>query len=301
MNKITVTIGITAYNEARNISQLLSSIAIQRATNYSLQQILLICDKCTDNTAQLARAFRNRKLKVVETKTRQGQNACLNIILSQNRSDILVLIDADMVLKGTVALATMVEPFLNDSNVGLVTANTLPLPAQNFLEDSINNYVIARNELQRKFDFGNTLFVAHGFLAYSKSFLKHFTLPAEVLNHDAFSYLACIKAGWNHVYRPRCIAWYRSVSTLPDHLRQSERHRVGGLQLYNYFDAALIQTHMHIPMYINLLLLKYQLIHNPIGYLLLKTLNMYCMNLAKRKTKNYSNIWAPITTSKSLI
>ena len=53
--KLTVTIGIPAYNEQENISCLLRSIIKQKAWSYRLQSVVVVCDGSTDGTLGKAR------------------------------------------------------------------------------------------------------------------------------------------------------------------------------------------------------------------------------------------------------
>jgi glycosyltransferase involved in cell wall biosynthesis len=53
----TLTIGISAHNEEKNISSLLESIFAQKQRNYVLENIYVVCDGCTDNTESVVRNY----------------------------------------------------------------------------------------------------------------------------------------------------------------------------------------------------------------------------------------------------
>ena len=48
--KLTVTIGIPAYNEEANVRNLLVSLLAQKETNFKLQEIIVVSDGSTDKT-----------------------------------------------------------------------------------------------------------------------------------------------------------------------------------------------------------------------------------------------------------
>lgn len=298
---LKVVVGIPAYNEEKNISNLLSSLLHQKEEEFTISKIIVACDGCTDKTVSKVKQFKDSRIHLIDSKKRVSQNLRIIQILSHNKSDILVLIDADMILKDKDTIRRLVQPIIRDNKVGLVTANTIPVSARTFIEDAINNYILARQKLQNYFDFGKTIYVAHGFLAYSSGFLQSFTLPRGIINYDAYSYIACVSSGWKHRYVHSAVAYYRSVQTAEDLILQSTRHQAGGSQLYQYFDHKLLNKYFFIPLRVNWRLFLYQIIHNPAGYITLKTLNLLSWYKSKVGKNRFNVMWNHATTSKSPI
>jgi glycosyltransferase involved in cell wall biosynthesis len=56
-NKLTVTIGIPAYNEEKSISNLLDSIIEQTQKDYVLEKVIVACDGCTDKTSEVVSEY----------------------------------------------------------------------------------------------------------------------------------------------------------------------------------------------------------------------------------------------------
>src|SRR5438477_656058 len=121
MKKISVTVAIPAYNEEKNIVSLLQSIKKQKAINYKVDRILVYSDGGTDRTVQLIR--RNFKsVKIFDFRENLGKNERLNQIFRENRSDVLVQLDADIHIKDDFVFENLVKPFLTHSNLGISCA-----------------------------------------------------------------------------------------------------------------------------------------------------------------------------------
>ena len=99
MNKLSLTIGIPAYNEEANIKGLILSIFEQEARTYSLEKIIVVVDACTDNTLDEILKIKNGKIQLIVNNQRKGKAYGLNVITRETNSDILVHFDADILLK----------------------------------------------------------------------------------------------------------------------------------------------------------------------------------------------------------
>src|SRR3989304_6639199 len=97
MKNFSVTVAISALNEAHNITAFLRSVLSQKEEGFVLEKILIISDGSTDQTAELARALNSDKIEVRKYGERIGKSSRLNEIYKDLRSDILVQSDADVV------------------------------------------------------------------------------------------------------------------------------------------------------------------------------------------------------------
>jgi len=297
---LTVTIGIPAYNEEKNIGNLLKSLLKQKEKTMEIKEIIVVSDGSTDNTVTIIRSFKDTRIHCIDGHLRIGQTSRLNQLFNEVKTDILVVIDADTICKDLLTIERLASGFKKNKNVGLVAGNTQPLPARTFIEKAVNNYIYARNSISDKFDFGKTGYSTHGFLAYSKKILENFHIPPDVLSGDAFSYLTCITSDFKHVYMENAIVYYRMAGSASDYFRQMTRYITGGYQLQGYFDKNLVINAIKLPLHVNLQIMMYQLRKNPIGYIILKLLTLACFFYCKRKCKSYNVTWSPIATSKSL-
>mgnify|MGYP000995059476 CR=1 FL=1 len=100
-NKLSLTIGITAFNEAKNIGNILRSIAEQNKKYYVLKALYVVNDGSTDETAKIVRREKatNSKIKFISDGKRLGKCMRLNQLYKMNASDVLITFDADIILK----------------------------------------------------------------------------------------------------------------------------------------------------------------------------------------------------------
>lgn len=298
--KLTVSIGIPAYNEEQNIRNLLLSVCNQNGNNMEIKEIIILSDGSKDKTVQLAKSVNDRRIKVIEYTKRKGKPTVLNRLFKIFKGDVLVIIDADLILNDELTIEKLTSIFHNDKTVGIVTGGTKPLPAKKFLEGAINNYISARNALFDKYSIQDSAYAARGFIAYSRKFLNNFVLPEEILNDDAYSWFYCSRSNYKVHHEREATIWYRSAQSVEDHINQSTRHLTGGVQLYKYFGKEIIDKGFRLPKMALIKIMLYQLLRNPIGYVFLKALNIYCHFRSKSLMDKIDNKWDVITTSKNL-
>lgn len=300
LNKLTVTIGIPAYNEEKNIGNLLKSILKQKEKIIKIKEIYVISDGSTDDTVIIAKSIKDPRIQIIDDKKRLGQPFRIQELLQRFKSDYLVLLDADLIMKDANVIQHLIKKIASGKNVGLAAAHMRPTSPKTFLESAINNYRYAREAVESEFSFGKRVWSAHGCVVYSKEFGKSLYIPQHILSVDSFSYYSCVVRGYKHEYAKNAIVLYRSPQTLRDHISQATRHYVGGLQLYDYFDKRMIEKEKFVPTSINIKLMLYQLFHNPLGYLFLKLVNMYCLYKSKQTILSADSKWRVVLSTKRI-
>jgi len=109
----TVTVGIPAHNKEGNIEALLTALMAQEQVNFILKDIIVVLDRCTDRTEAIVRNFmRDHPLISLMNDGRQiGKVGRLNELYQQNKSDLLLTIDADVLPATSKEIALLVENF----------------------------------------------------------------------------------------------------------------------------------------------------------------------------------------------
>ena len=87
-NKISVSIGIPAYNEAENIENLLLNLISQEIRHpFKLNKVYIVASGCTDDTEQIVEDLK-KKYDIIDLlceEERRGKASALNIILDYTK------------------------------------------------------------------------------------------------------------------------------------------------------------------------------------------------------------------------
>ncbi len=110
-----VSVVIPALNEEETIFEIVSILA---GINI-LDEIIVVCDGCTDNTAALARAA---GAEVVELAQNVGKGGAMMAGVRAARNDVVLFLDADLIGLTSESVVNLVNPVLRgkaDMTVGI--------------------------------------------------------------------------------------------------------------------------------------------------------------------------------------
>ncbi|OGK23479.1 hypothetical protein A3A46_03485 [Candidatus Roizmanbacteria bacterium RIFCSPLOWO2_01_FULL_37_13] len=299
MLKVAVTVGIPAYNEEKNIKNLLLSILSQEEKGYFIKKIIVVSDGSTDETVKRAKEIKDERLEVISKKKRVGKSTHLNYLFRNLDTDILVLFDADVTLADRFTLQYLIQPMLEDENVGLVGGCPVQFRAKNFLEKAINVGYETYKEMRLKIKQGNNLYCCIGqILALSKTFAKQTVVPKDVMCNDTFLYLACLANKFKFMHIDEARVWYRAPKKLDDHIKQSERFAIARARLTELF-GKLAKEEYKIPKKLYYIYLIKGFLRAPLHSSLLFILNSYSGLLAAKESYKFNAAW-PIAWSTKL-
>lgn len=217
-SKTTVSVGIAAYNEGKNIANILRDVLSQTETNWTLKEVLVYCDGCADNTVEQVNSIKDKRVKAIVGIERKGKYFGMNTIYDAFSGDILIALDADIRMGSLNVLDAMVQPF-KDNNVMLVAGNSRPYDPQTFVERGVFS-TFKVFSASRSLRTGNTVFGCTGAcLGFRKNFIKTTKLK-KVINEDAYLYFACISKGYSFRYIKDAVVYYKLPKNFPDYLRQ---------------------------------------------------------------------------------
>ena len=122
--QVPVSVVIAARNEETNITARLENLLAQEYP-LALLEIIVISDGSTDRTAELARLFTTRGVKVIECSAPVGKAAALNIGVASASHGIIVFGDARQRFSPN-AIAELISAF-HDDRVGAVSGELILL------------------------------------------------------------------------------------------------------------------------------------------------------------------------------
>lgn len=222
----TVTIGIPAYNESKNISFLLDSILKQEIKDFILEKIIVLSDGSTDDTDLKVKKIsdRNKNVFHIKENLRLGKNRRLIQLYRLNTSDIFIQFDGDIMLNDTKVISKLVNGF-SDENVAVVSANGQPIKGTTFIEKLINTlsriWYMAIEDINNGDNIYNSYSCA---LALKRDFAKTLKFYPEIISIGRYIYCVLKQKGLSFKYLDNAVIYYRSPTNLYDYKLQSSRN-----------------------------------------------------------------------------
>jgi len=227
---MSLTIGVCAFNEERNVRALLLDVLGQTGLPEDVR-IVVVASGCTDNTADIVRRVMkdNRRSTLIEEEARTGKVNAINQILATSPSGVLTLVDADVRLpQGT--LTRMFNAF-SDKRIGV--AGGLPIVGNS--EDStisesasiiLRIMTRALKELSAK---GELSFTMGELYAFRTSLVQK--IPDDVVNDDAYLATLVRSKGYRVVVAPGAQFLTRVPSSVSDYIAQRRRVTFGHMRV----------------------------------------------------------------------
>jgi|SRR3989344_250020 len=296
--KPTVTIGIPAYNEEANIGKLLKALIKQKVKTSQLERILIISDGSSDDTVKCASLIKDGRIEVVDRKKRLGGRQTKNEILQRSTSDILVILDADVLPSNTNFVEEISKPII-EKRASLVGADTIPLPAKGFVERTMAEGHLIKKRMYRRINQADNVYLCHGRArAFSKDLYKKICFPDDC-PEDAYSYLYAKYYGHKFIYSIKANVFFRTASSLEDKGSQSKRFLTEIINLKRYFPENFIRGEFKLPLNVIFTTFLFFFLRKPATTFFYLIWIIY-LHLNRDKTKKISGKWQIATSSKSL-
>lgn len=245
-SKPTVSVGIPAFNEEENIASLLKSLLKQKG-NFILKEVLVVNDGSTDNTVnQFNNVSRKNKIfKLLNDGKREGKPSRLNQIFSKSNSDILVVLDADIIIKAENYIDKLILPIINGAD--LTSTQIVPIKPNGYVEKTLFVSTLIKDKIKSDLNNGDNVLTCHGATrAFSKALYKTMQIP-KIVSEDAYTYIYCKQNGFKYSFVPEVSAFYKLPDNLTDHKKQSVRYFQGIEGLKHYFDPKLVSSVYRLP------------------------------------------------------
>ncbi len=248
--RLTVSVGIPVYNEEHNIAKLLKLLESQRQTNYSLLEILVFTDGCTDDTVKIIKNFKTKIIKLKIGNERLGQQLRQNQIIKARQGNVLVIIEGDTLPENEYTLERLVKPFVDNKakNLGMVVGNDCAVMPKTFFEKIIFNSDKLKHEIFDHLNKGINIYTTggHSMRAFSKEFTKYLEWPKDA-PEDSYVYLRIRELGFTILRQKDAKSYMRNVTHIKDRTRQSAKFVSGKRALFKYFPDDLIKSEYYVP------------------------------------------------------
>lgn len=300
-NILSVSIFIPAYNEEENISYLLESIIRQKQINYRIKKIAVISDGSTDKTEEKVLKFKEKFpiIELVADGKRKGKIERLNQIYKINTSEIIVVLDGDILLSDSLVIDRLVRKFV-DSNTVIVGANKIPIKASNFVEMLVNYWYLTAYEMRKDMDEGDSI---HNFsscaFAIRNTFAKKIYYPKNVYPITKFTFLKAKTNNLDVKFAKDACVYFRSPSKIKDYLMQINRfHNVKDLNIKYY--GKEINNLLDIPVIKKITTIIRMTIKHPL-YVPIAIVFRFILALVPFNKDPENKIWKSVKSTKKLI
>ncbi|MDF0651031.1 MAG: glycosyltransferase family 2 protein [Nitrospira sp. LK265] len=194
-----VSIMISVYNEEAVLSDKLTN-SLLLDYPHELLEIIVVSDGSTDGTEGIARSFADRGVILKSYQGRIGKTACLNQVVADVSSDIVIFSDANSMYPPNTVRA-LIAPF-SDPGIGFVTGGTSYVADSNGrMGESIGIY--ARLEQMTKLlesRLGSCVGADGAMFAVRRSLFQ--PLDHADIN-DLVIPLRIVRAGYRGIYSPQ--------------------------------------------------------------------------------------------------
>jgi glycosyltransferase involved in cell wall biosynthesis len=267
--KVTVTVGIPAYNEEANILNAIDSILAQRRDNFVLDKIIVISDASDDTTNLLVRKKMktDKRIYFIHGKTRIGKAGRLNQIFENTKSELLLLLDADC-LAGKDSITYMVKTFKNaKDNLGVIGARAEVSNVNSLFTKIIYSGVRIAFDLSKSIGYEKSVLSYKGALmGLPRNLYSSLKIPSTV-GTDAYIFFFSLFNGYKPAYSSRAKGYYRIPTDVSGHIKQSTRFLNSQKAMKELFGdrvepfyrirksllmAAIVKEFVHRPFYLSL-------------------------------------------------
>ncbi|WP_419834186.1 glycosyltransferase family 2 protein [Endozoicomonas atrinae] len=225
----SISLIMPAYNEAGTIQEKIRNLAALDYPDYKLK-VVLVCDGCTDGTAQLAKETlaesecSHLNLSVVEKPENCGKVAILNEAISLSRCSVVALSDVSSLLSNDSLL--VVAAHLSNENTGVICGSYHFLKSLSVGEQAYWQY--QRSIKTRESALGATLGVHGAFYAFRRELFD--LIPADTINDDFTLPVQIILKGYRCLYDPRIIAMELEQACNEMDFQRRKRIAAGNIQ-----------------------------------------------------------------------
>lgn len=301
--KLSVSIGIPAYNEERNIGYLLGVLQDQRETNFIIDEVIVISDGSSDSTDKIVQEFckERPRFKLMADGKRCGKFARMNELMQNATSDVVVILDADIYVEGKDMLFELLTPLLEEEEVMHTSGYALPLKPKTFAERVA--YAGAMTwECARRASRVSYLYRSEGRIrAFRREMYEVLRFP-DASADEAFSFLFGESKGFKFKVAEKALVRYRLPSIFSDYIKQMQRFlKSEGIQAKT-FDPVFVAQYYNIGFLQKSFALIQSWIQNPFWVTLyfctLPVVRIFMMRDAQKEKD--SGTWETVQSTKSL-
>lgn len=298
----SLSVAIPALNEQNTLARLILSIIRQKRKRYILEHIFVMCDGSSDKTDSIIINLSKKypELKHIDTKYRVSKLQKLNYIYSQNTSELLLTLDADVLLGTNQEIDMLIQTLGTDRNARIVAANMVPYTPKGFIPKILYTRHMLWNAIRSNVPNGDHIANLYGQATLlKKNFSKTIKYPEGTTADEEFLYMSAKKVDGFRYSRDTKI-YYTAPQTFYEARLLYHRTSLERNSLIEYFGPSIILLHkMPIPYIIKGIFKTF--IGSPIYTLLALITDLLLPHFPIEDTNNMHGMWVQLKTTKIAI
>lgn len=244
--KFIVDIGIPAFNEGRNLGDLINSLLTQTETFFCTGSVIVLSDGSSDNTIEVVQQIKDKRLRLVLNKRRMGLAYSQNRLFSLATGNAIVLLQGDIRVSDPFFISKLSRPIMNGAD--LVSGEIEELAPKSFTSRVVQAGMEYKRKVFNRYKDGNNFFTCHGPVrGFSRSLYKKIRFNQDQ-GEDLYSYLFCRSQGFKYHFVPRAKVAYRLPEKLGEHAEQSNRFFSALRKMENEFGTSLTEKELSLPL-----------------------------------------------------
>lgn len=293
--KYTITVGIPAYNEEKNIGKLLHAVFSQTGENFVLEKVIVVSDCSTDKTNEVIQSIKDKRIQLLVNSKRMGQSSSQNKIFSLASSDIVILLEADTLPSTKYYIEKLILHFDN-TETGLIQGNELPLKTRTFIGKIFETqfysfYKPAISDMYVR----SLLCSGRGGRAFRKSLYEKLRWPNNV-PEDTYAFLWCKTNTISTYFEKDAVCFFKLPENVRDFVHERKKIKSGMSSLEKYYSAKQVKM-VYLRSYLFNLKVFFNYIQNPYELFLYLCIWTY---VHLQKVHMFTDNWKTTETTKSL-
>lgn len=311
MKKVNLSVGIPAYNEELNIGNILKTILRQKQISYKLEKIYVVCDGCTDQTAEIVTQIskENPNVNLIKRDQRSGKVGALNKIYELNNSDYILTVDADLAFAKSDDFEEMIKVIKADKKLNFVGPRHIPVKPKSLMGMFAYYSYLSFEEAFLKIKNGNCFYSVMGCYLLKKDFSKAINYPKFAQADQVILYaMATRKSKYNKLGRKNGFklvknahVFFRTVTTFYDWRVLGTRSVISDkANTVSYFGKSILKEY-YMPRRLYIMALIKWFFKNPFYLSGSVLMNIFIRKFPLKKKMPKNGIWETTMSSKEAI
>lgn len=244
MKKISLSVGIPAFNEEKNIGGVILRVLHQKSKNYLLKEVLVFSDGSTDATGEIVRTINDKhpEVQLIDDGRRKGKTSRLNEIYQKCSGDYLLTLDADVFFSTRDQIDLMLEE-AKKSQADVVAGNLIPTQVSGFFGHIIYTSYLLWDNIRTSIKGGDHISNLYGAATLLKtSFAKTVKYPTSITCDEEYLYVFTKLYG-KFSFAKKTAILFHPVSDFNEFRVHSGRVLKEREALVPYFEEPVTQLH----------------------------------------------------------